>query len=528
MGESKYSLILDESTDVANNKWMSMCIRFFSKVKCAIRTEFLGIFLVEEATGEKLLHSLLAYLAKVGLNPKNIIALGTDGANNLCGARRGLYGLMKEQNSQLILVKCICHSLHLCCSDASKVFPAEVEYLVKEIYNYFSNSPLRTIKYKRAFDLINTGTDVIRYRKIIQIAGTRWLSCGFAIMRILEQWVELNYHFSIISTDESDLTAKMINELMTKAEIKLYLTFMAPIIGEINTLNLAFQSDKMDPGTAYDKLVLCVYSLCTRILKPSVTSCIKDEYDFDKLMELLDKDSVYLPLDAMDLGYDFEKDLKNLPDESHMKIRKLCFEYLKRLLLQMLKRLPSNINFFKSYKQFCPKTCCNLLCQPNFTSMRNFLQPVSNTKTSMDVYESQWRKLPFIKWKELFGEQVTLDLATFWAKVYSYEDASGSKPFGDLAEMVLNMLAIPTSNACVERVFSVMNSVKTRLRSKMQYELLEALLRINTQFSNNSICCKNFEPPLEMVKLFNYKNLYKPNESSESDELEVFNIVNDL
>ncbi|XP_075163359.1 zinc finger MYM-type protein 6-like [Haematobia irritans] len=479
MGESKYSLILNESTDVANNKWMSMCIRFFSKVICAIRTEFLGTFLVE-VTGEKLLHSLLAYVAKVGLNPKNIIALGTDGANNLCGARRGLYGLMKEQNSQLILVKCICHSLHLCCSDASKVFPAEVEYLVKEIYNYFSNNPLRTIKYKRAFDLINTGTNVIRYRKIIQIAGTRWLSCGFAIMRILEQWVELNYHFSIISTDESDFTAKVINELMTKAEIKLYLTFMASIIGEINTPNLAFQSDKMDSGTG----------LCTRILKPSVTSWIKDEYDFDKLMELLDKDSVYLPLDAMDLGYDFEKDLKNLPDESHMKIRKLCFEYLKRLLLQMLKRLPSNIHFFKSY--------------------------VSNTKTSMDVYESQWRKLPFIKWKELFGEQVILDLATFWAKVYSYEDASGLKPFGDLAEMVLNMLAIPTSNACVERVFSVMNSVKTRLRSKMQYELLH-------NFQIIPFTAK-IEPPLEMVKLFNYKNLYKPNESSESDELEVFNI----
>lgn len=80
IGESKYSLVVDESTDVSQTKWMSVCVRFFDKKRLLVTTHFLGIFLVEEATTEHLHNNLKVFLIKVGLNHQKMIAIGTDGA----------------------------------------------------------------------------------------------------------------------------------------------------------------------------------------------------------------------------------------------------------------------------------------------------------------------------------------------------------------------------------------------------------------------------------------------------------------
>lgn len=55
VGNSKYSLIVDESTDVSVSKYMAYCIRYFSKSMQSINNEFLGLVVVERATADALL-----------------------------------------------------------------------------------------------------------------------------------------------------------------------------------------------------------------------------------------------------------------------------------------------------------------------------------------------------------------------------------------------------------------------------------------------------------------------------------------
>ena len=87
------------------------------------------------------------------------------------------------------------------------------------------------------------------------------------------------------------------------------------------------------------------------------------------------------------------------------------------------------------------------------------------------------------------------------------------------------MLSIPTSNACVERVFSVMSLTKTKLRNIIQYELLDALLRIHVYLSINNICCQEFNPTKEMLSNFNSKIMYNTNTISEDNYSEVFDLM---
>lgn len=118
-GKSKYSQIVDESTNVPRMKWMCISVRYFSKARGKIIINFLGIFLVEESSAQKLYEGFTCYLKNVGLNISNLLSIGTDGANNLCGKQKSLFAFLKRDIPNLLLIKCTCHSLHLCCSKAS-------------------------------------------------------------------------------------------------------------------------------------------------------------------------------------------------------------------------------------------------------------------------------------------------------------------------------------------------------------------------------------------------------------------------
>lgn len=532
IGNTKYSLVVDESTDVSQTKWMSVCVRFFDINKLIVTTNFLGIFLVEEATAQHLFNSLSSFLEKVGLKLSNMIAIGTDGARNLCGKNKSLFTLLKKENPQIILIKCTCHSLHLCCSKASNSIPKNADFLIKEVYNYFSHSPLRTLLYKRAFDLINTGVDSNNFRKLIQISGTRWLSCGAAIRRILEQWVELKYHFSLISTAENDKTAQNIYNEMSDEKTRLFLVFINPIVNEMNHLNLEFQSDTMDAGSMHQKLFSTLLLFSSKILKPSFLNESQNSETFlHNLSAAIDTPNSFLPLDAIDFGSAFESELSNvkMDDADIYAVRESCFSYLKMLLKEMITRLPENMNIFKVYEHFSILKCGSSLTQTKFVVVKEALKSFMNPNIPLDVYETQWGKLPFVNWKEYFNDDIPSSLHEFWPKVYNYRDTAGSYHFKEIALAVLYMLVIPTSNACVERVFSIMNCTKTRLRNRMQYELLDSLLRVINYMNVNKICCTSFTPSKEMLNKFNSHTMYsKQDDDNDCDEKEVYSILDDV
>lgn len=70
----------------------------------------------------------------------------------------------------------------------------------------------------------------------------------------------------------------------------------------------------------------------------------------------------------------------------------------------------------------------------------------------------------------------------------------------DLAEFTLKICSLPISNALVERVFSRVTSVKSKLRNRMGLELLTSILRIKTYLEEKGTCCASFDPPKSMLK----------------------------
>lgn len=97
---------------------------------------------------------------------------------------------------------------------------------------------------------------------------------------------------------------------------------------------------------------------------------------------------------------------------------------------------------------------------------------------------------------------MTDDVEQFWVAVANHKDASGENDFKEQSYYILSVLALPFSNAAVERAFSQMNLIKTKFRNRMKQEMLEALLPIRGYMAYNNICCNTFTPTSGMLERF--------------------------
>lgn len=116
----------------------------------------------------------------------------------MVGINNGVFKLLKEEFGldNLILIRCICHSLQLAISAATKeTIPRNIEFMLKETHNWFSCSSKRQLQYSKLFQAINGGKTPL---KIPQLSATRWISIEPVVKKILDQWVELHLHFSIV------------------------------------------------------------------------------------------------------------------------------------------------------------------------------------------------------------------------------------------------------------------------------------------------------------------------------------------
>lgn len=83
--DARYSLLIDESTDVSVTKHLCIYVKYYSKREQTILTAFLGLIPVVSTTGQSLFDAICDFLKSNNININNCIGLATDGANNVAG-----------------------------------------------------------------------------------------------------------------------------------------------------------------------------------------------------------------------------------------------------------------------------------------------------------------------------------------------------------------------------------------------------------------------------------------------------------
>lgn len=152
--------------------WMTLgvVIQYFGANKRTLVSTFLGLVELEAGDAKSIAKAIVDYLEKCNLKKENIQGIGTDDASVMTGVHNGVRKILNEECAllNLVLICCMCHSLQLTGSAASKeTIRRCVVYLIRETYNWFSIYSKRREAYKAVYATINCGQKPRRSPKYV-------------------------------------------------------------------------------------------------------------------------------------------------------------------------------------------------------------------------------------------------------------------------------------------------------------------------------------------------------------------------
>ena len=117
------------------------------------------------------------------------------------------------------------------------------------------------------------------------------------------------------------------------------------------------------------------------------------------------------------------------------------------------------------------------------------------------------------EWVALHRDELAHDVGgrdreQFWSEMSEKCMANGEKKYPHVSDLALAILSTPVSNASVERLFSVMNIVKSKQRNAMSIGMLEAILTVRSYLSNFRQTCTTYEVSDRMLAAFRSDVIY--------------------
>lgn len=121
---------------------MNTCImvRHFNKQSGHIKSGFWKLrSILKEATAERLYNEIKKSFKEHDIPDANIVGFGSDGCNTMMGSHNSVASRIRTDCPSIIIVKCICHSAHLCASEACKSLSKEaLKKAPKRLHNQYS------------------------------------------------------------------------------------------------------------------------------------------------------------------------------------------------------------------------------------------------------------------------------------------------------------------------------------------------------------------------------------------------------
>lgn len=286
---NKFSLLVDESTDRGCTKHLCLVVRYYKDYK--VTDAFLCLVPIQDGTAEALYQHIVKFFTDNCIPYKdNMVGFAADGASTMMGQYNSLASRFLADIPNLFVMKCICHTFHLCASYACAKLAREPEGLVRDVYNYFNNSPKRSAILKEFQEFLN-----LKPHKILHPCQTRWLSLRPAVVRLLEQYDALRLYFTEHSFTDRLLTSDNILHMLKNPYNKMYLEFLEYALEIFNNLNRLMQSQRPEIHKLHENMRTTFRTLLDNYIQsPYLMSTDLQAIEFDNPRRFLPIDQIYL------------------------------------------------------------------------------------------------------------------------------------------------------------------------------------------------------------------------------------------
>lgn len=128
----------------------------------------------------------------------------------------------------------------------------------------------------------------------------------------------------------------------------------------------------------------------------------------------------------------------------------------------------------------------------------------------INLVMTEYRNLPFCFGEEEKEKLKTLSVVDFWLTIIDTKIFCDEFVCKNISNLALIKITLPHSNPEAERIFSIVNDVKTKKRNKIGQDSLNAVCMIRSKFSDDNTNCTNFLITDKHINYFNNK-IYKKN-----------------
>lgn len=473
--ENSFSLMVDESTDRGCTKHLALVARVATSE--GIKDAFLTLVPLESATAESLYECVKSVFNDASVPYKqNMIGFAADGASVMMGAHHSLSSLLKSDIPNLFIMKCVCHSFHLCASYACKLLPRWIEDMTRDIYNYFL-SPKQMAIFKEFQEFAN-----VKPHKILHPCQTRWLSLHSAVKRLLEQLPALKLFFTQAALEDRLMAPESILQRLNDPLGKLYLEFLDHVLPIFNDLNKEMQAENPKIYTLHSRVSAVLHTIFECYMKPNYLKSTP-------LSSIRVRDpNNFLPLEDMHLGGRVTASLQSCQDIDKQLLdgfRLRCLDFYIEGASQILKRFNINDPVLTSLKTLDPQSIL-MKTVPSIAPLAAHF-PNLVPENDLNEIDREWRLL---RNTEL---NVVPDISVykFWQKIGNLKKGDDTPLFPLVGKFMKKLLCLPHSSASVERVFSQVNLMKTKVRNSLSTETLNGMLHAKKTFENSG--SHNFE-----------------------------------
>lgn len=453
--EAQFISVMIDSSSHTDLKLVPVMVRFYHPGKgIVVRLLEMVNFGVESS--EHLTSYVLEVLEKFDLK-KKVVAISADNTNTNYGGKKrkgknNLYFKLQEKSeNNLIGIGCPAHIVHNAVQTAADGLPIDIQLIIGKIYQHFHIYAARVEKLKSFCEFVQ-----VEYKKLLGHCKTRWLSLLPAIERVLDVFPALKSYF--LSLDKCPITLKNFFENPLSF---ITLQFLSGQLRIFSNCILFIETESVTIIEVADKINILLNKLEARKSERFLTSAIQ------QLLHELESDGLVTSDQFNNIVTDFY-------DTCISYIREWCEPFL--VPLQPMEWIALN------------KTISWISVQELYTFVKSSVRDFTADEGELfDEYccVSKYCEGKLLDW----NINPNISVSEKWQEIFTHfhNERVCLKHLRSLVEF---SLAIPGSNASIERVFSVIKAFWTDEKNSLKLETVKALTLIKTTFV--SLPCMGF------------------------------------
>ena len=233
-----HTLIVDESTDISVQKMLILYVKFRPVDTFVCKTVFMCVLKLTACDAISIVAAIKQFYADNQYDLHKMVMFTSDGASVMLGKNNGVAAILRRDIQHLSEQHCVAHREDLEIDDAWKhvSLMKDIETLLNTVYSMFSRSSVKQNKFEELAKI--TECDALAFRPLNEV---RWLSRHFAVTALLRNYDTLIQYCKEEVSETNDPVSKYCVQKLTDSQVRVALTALNDVLGELTSLCKFFQ-----------------------------------------------------------------------------------------------------------------------------------------------------------------------------------------------------------------------------------------------------------------------------------------------